>query len=167
MRHLGLLAMGLGLLAVEGAAIRLLQVEVLRPDPILVLVVFLGIRAEAGLVLSVFALGLFADSFAGTPTGMLTCLYLVVWMLVRGSQSFLLADENRVAFGLLFVVSLVFNLMLAGLLAGFTPAGTAVTGILIWMVPLALLNLLLAVPVWAMARGLVGRKHPEVLFGPQ
>lgn len=167
MRHLALIVLGLLLLALEGAACRLLQVEVLRPDPILVLVVFLGIRAEAGSVLSVFVLGLFADSFAGTPTGMLTCLYLVVWMLVRGSQSFLIPDQTRIAFGLLFVVSLVFNLMLAGLLVGFTPGGSVVTGILIWMIPLAFLNLLLAGPVWAMAQRLVGRKQRAILFGPQ
>ena len=68
MRQIGLYLFGIFLLALNGALCRILHLELMHPEPVLVLSVFIALNlslAEGALV--VFFLGVSADSFAGTP----------------------------------------------------------------------------------------------------
>ncbi len=165
MRHLGIIGFAIGLLTIEGAVCRLLHVELLRPDPILVLVVFLAFRAGPVSVVEVFVLGLIADGFAGTPAGMLTMIYLVVWTLCRMAQAFLNPDHQIIQFGMLFFMSLVFDLLLVLVLLSLPEGGGPVSSIMIWALPLALLNLAMAGPIWALSSRISGNRRQVMLFG--
>jgi hypothetical protein len=100
----------------------------------------------------VFFLGVSADSFAGTPMGMLASVHLLVWILVRWSMRFLMPERKGMQLFILFIMSLVFSLLVMLMLA-IMEAGTGP----VWanfkvMFPLALVHLLLAGPIWAVAR---------------
>ncbi len=165
MRRLGLIGFALGLLTVEGAVCRLLHVEMLRPDPILVLVVYLAFRAGTASAVEVFVLGLLADGFAGTPSGMLTMIYLIVWTLVKMAQAFLIPERRLIQFGILFLMSLVFDLLLVIVLVSLPGRGGPVSSLLVWTLPLALLNLAMAGPIWSLARWILGSTRKKALFG--
>ncbi len=152
MRYLALLGLVVVLLAVEGAIGRLFHIELLQPDPVLVLVVFIAFHLGPGGVLLVFASGLVADSAAGAPHGLLTSTYLLVWIVVRATQGVFLPDRKSVQLGMLFVMSLVSTGLVLLMLRLADRAGGLTSALLIWMLPLALLNLFLAWPVWAIAR---------------
>lgn len=153
MRQIGLALFGIFLLALDGVLCRILHLELMHPDPVLLLSVFIALNlSPAEGALMVFFLGLSADSFAGTPMGMLASVHLFVWVLVRWSKRFLMPERRGMQLAIIFVMSLVFSLlvmlMLAIMEAGFGP---------VWanfkvMFPLALVHLLLAGPVWAVAR---------------
>lgn len=168
MKHLGLIGFAIGLLTIEGALTRLMHIEVLRPDPILPLVIFLALRPGAAGALTTFGLGLVADSFSGTPTGMLALIYLVIWGLVRLASAYLLPDRKLVQYTLLFVMSVVFYLALMGMLAGVLIESSSVQGpvstLALWAGPLALINILVAVPIWALSRRILGAHQQVGLF---
>jgi rod shape-determining protein MreD len=153
MRQIGLVLFGIFLLALDGALCRILHLELMHPDPVLVLSVFIALNlSSAEGALMVFFLGLSADSFAGTPMGMLASAHMFVWILVRWSLRFLIPDRKGMQLILLFVMSLVFSLLLMLMLA-IMEAGTGP----VWanfkvMLPLAVIHVLLASPVWALAR---------------
>ena len=120
---------------------------------VLLLVVFIALNLSAAEgALMVFFLGVSADSFAGTPMGMLAFVHLFVWILVRWSMRFIMPERKGMQLVILFVMSLVFSLLVMLMLA-IMEAGTGP----VWanfkvMLPLALVHLLLAGPVWAVAR---------------
>lgn len=153
MRQIGLALLGIFLLALDGALCRILHLELMHPDPVLLLSVFIALNlslAEGALL--VFFLGVSADSFAGTPMGMLASAHMFVWILVRWSMRFILPDRKGMQLALLFVMSLVFSLLVMLLLA-IMEAGTGP----VWasfkvMLPLAVIHVILASPVWALAR---------------
>jgi len=153
MRQVGLALLGIFLLALNGALCRILHLELMHPDPVLLLSVFVALNlslAEGGLI--VFFLGVSADSFAGTPMGMLASAHMLVWILIRWSMRFLLPERKAMQLALLFVMSLVFSLLVMLMLA-VMEAGTGP----VWvsfkvMFPLAVIHVLLAGPVWAIAR---------------
>jgi rod shape-determining protein MreD len=153
MRQVGLALFGVFLLALDGAVCRILHLELMHPDPVLVLSVFIALNlslAEGALV--VFFLGLSVDSFAGTPMGMLASAHMLVWILIRWSMRFLLPERKGMQLAQLFVMSLVFSLLVMLLLA-IMEAGTGP----VWanfkvMLPLAVIHVLLASPIWAIAR---------------
>jgi rod shape-determining protein MreD len=153
MRSVGLVLFGIFLLALDGALCRVLHLELMRPDPVLLLDVFIALHlTSAEGVVMVFLLGVSADSFAGTPMGMLASVHLFVWMLVRWSLRFLIPERRGMQLIILFVMSLVFSLLVMLMLA-IMEAGTGP----VWanfkvMLPLALVHLLLASPVWAISR---------------
>lgn len=153
MRPAGLVLFGVFLLALDGALCRVLHLELMRPDPVLLLDVFIALHlTSAEGVVMVFLLGVSADSFAGTPMGMLASAHLFVWMLVRWSLRFLMPEQKGMQLIILFVMSLVFSLLVMLLLA-ITEAGVGpVWANLKVMFPLALVHLLLAGPIWAVAR---------------
>lgn len=168
MKHLGLIGLAIGLLTIEGALARVMHLDVLRPDPILPLVIILALRPGAAGALTTFGLGLIADSFCGTPTGMLALIYLVIWGLVRMASAYLLPDRRLVQYSLLFVMSVFFYLALMGILAGVLIESASVQGpvstLALWLLPLALLNLLVAMPVWALSRRILGARQQVGLF---
>jgi rod shape-determining protein MreD len=153
MKQIGLVLLGVFLLALDGVLCRVLHLELMHPDPVLLLVVFIGLNLTSGEgVLMVFFLGVSADSFAGTPMGMLASVHLLVWVLVRWSMRLLMPERQGMQLVILFVMSLVFSLLVMLMLA-IMEAGTGP----VWanfkvMLPLALVHLLLAGPVWAVAR---------------
>lgn len=168
MKQLGLIFLAVCLLTLEGALGHLLRLEILRPDPILPLVIFLALRPGVAGAVTTFSLGLIADSFAGTPLGMSAIIYLIIWGLVRLASAYLLPDRKLVQYGLLFAMSLVFYLALMGMLAGVLVGGSDVQGpaatLAIWALPLTLTNLLLAAPIWALTRRILGTPRQAGLF---
>ena len=161
MKYLALLGLVVVLLAVEGAIGRLIHVERLQPDLVLVLVVFIAFHLGPGGVLMVFVSGLVADSSAGAPHGLLTSSYLLVWVLVRAIQGVFIPDRKSVQLGMLFVMSLISTGLVLLMLRLADRAGGLTSALLIWMVPLALLNLVLAWPIWAFARRIVSPSPPK------
>jgi rod shape-determining protein MreD len=153
MRQIGLVLFGVFLLALDGALCRVLHLELMRPNPVLLLDVFiaLNLTSAEGAVM-VFLLGVSADSFAGTPMGMLASVHLFVWMLVRWSLRFLIPERKGMQLVLLFVMSLVFSLLVMPMLAIMEASVGPVWASFKVMLPLALVHLLLAGPVWAVAR---------------
>jgi rod shape-determining protein MreD len=153
MRPIGLVLFGVFLLALDGALCRVLHLELMHPDPILLLDVFIALNlSSVEGVLMVFFLGVSADSFAGTPMGMLASVHLLVWILVRWSVRFLMPERKGMQLTILFVMSLVFSLLVMLMLAIMGAGVGPVWANFKVMPPLALVHLLLAGPVWAVAR---------------
>ncbi len=153
MRSAGLVLFGVILLALDGALCRVLHLELLRPDPVLLLDVFIALHlTSAEGVVMVFLLGVSADSFAGTPMGMLASVHLFVWMLVRWSLRFLIPERKGMQLIILVVMSLVFSLLVMLMLAIMEAGAGPVWANIKVMLPLALVHVLLASPVWAVAR---------------
>ena len=152
MRLIALVAYGVVLLIIQGAIFRILHLDFFRPDPILILVVFLALRGSEGALVSCFILGFIAEAFAGSTTGMLTIIYLVVWMVIRTALVFLLSERHLLQYGFVFFMSLLAHLAQLAIWATM-PSGNWPLGTLgIWMVPLAIVNLMLAGPIWIGAR---------------
>ncbi|MBN2493171.1 MAG: hypothetical protein JXR96_01165 [Deltaproteobacteria bacterium] len=148
--------MAIVLLALEGSLCRVLHLESLRPDLSLVLVVFTSFHLGAGGLVLVLGLGLIADGFAGTPPGLFTSVYIVVWSAVRGSMRFVIPGIRSVQMITIFLAS-VFSYLLVALMYFALDLGQGPIAILLtWMLPLALANVLLALPVWALARRVLG-----------
>lgn len=153
MRYLALLVYGVFLLALDGALCRVFHLEWIHPDPILLLDVFIALHLTftEGAVL-VFLSGIAADSFAGTPTGMLLTAHMLAWLLVRWARQFVVPDQPLVQRFLVFVLSILFNLFLVLQLATMDTGNGPIWISLKSMVPLALLHVLLARLVWMPAR---------------
>ena len=153
MRQIGLALLGIFLLALDGALCRILHLELMHPDPVLLLAIFIALNLSAaeGAVV-VFFLGLSADSFAGTPMGMLASVHMLVWILVRWSKRFLLPDQKGMQLVLVFVMSLVFSLLVMLMLAIMEAGSGPVWANFKVMFPLAIIHVLLASPIWALAR---------------
>lgn len=153
MRQVALTLLGLLLLAVNGALGRILHLELMRPDVVLLLNVFIGLNLKATEgALMVFVLGVASDSFAGTPMGMFASIHLLIFVLVRWSVRLLMPERRGIQLLLLLVMSLLSSLLSVLFLAlvkfGTGPIWTSLKA----MIPLALVHLLLAVPVWSLAR---------------
>jgi cell shape-determining protein MreD len=156
MRALGLISLALAALTLEGVICHVLHVDSLRPDPVLALVVLLALRPTVSKAVLACLLGLLADGFAGTPLGLLACVYVLLWGLISVVQVFLLPDRPLVQYGLLFGAGLLFFPLLA-LVSLSAPQPAAPIGhILAWMAPVAVFNLLVAVPVWSVANRILG-----------
>jgi len=156
-RNLLLLLLGLLLLAFSGAFCRIFHFEWLHPDPVLMLDVYIAMEIQPlGGGLLVFVLGLFADSFAGTPMGMLASAHLLIWMAVRAIKSLVVPDRGPVQYGILLVMSLIFSLITMLQLVVMDADSGMMWVNLKAMLPLAFVNLVLAAPVWALARWMSG-----------
>ena len=153
MKQIGLVLFGVFLLALDGALCRILHLELMHPDPVLLLSVFIALNLSSGEgAVMVFFLGLSADSFAGTPMGMLASVHIFVWILVRWSTRFIIPERKGMQLALLFVMSLVFSLLVMLMLAIMEAGGGPVWANFKVMLPLAIIHVLLASPVWAGAR---------------
>ena len=89
MRIAVMLALTLLLLCLESVAVKVFGFSVTRIDVTLVLVVFLGLRANTveG-AFSAFSVGYLLDVFTGRPTGLYPFLAVLVFLLVRLLASF-------------------------------------------------------------------------------
>lgn len=83
------LLLTLALLCVESVAVKVFGFSVTRIDVTLVLVVFLGLRANTveG-AFTAFGVGYLLDAFTGRPTGLYPFLAVLVFLLVRLLASF-------------------------------------------------------------------------------
>jgi rod shape-determining protein MreD len=155
MRPVFLAVFGILLLIIKSVAVRALHIELLNPDLGLLLAVFMAfyLRPFPGLMV-VFVLGLFADSLGGTPLGMKAFIDLTVFFIVRVSLRVLLPDRLMTQLVLLFLASIISSLLLVVMLMEVGPG--VITPVIRWMLPLALLHVILAVPIWAMARKISG-----------
>jgi rod shape-determining protein MreD len=155
MKPVFLTVFGILLLLIKSVAVRVLHIELLHPDLDVLLAVFVAfhLRPFPGLMV-VFVLGLFADSLGGTPLGMKASIDLAVFFIVRLSLRVLLPDRLMTQLLLLLVASIISSLLLVVVLMEVGPG--AMTPIIHWMVPLAVLNTILAVPIWAVARRISG-----------
>ncbi len=152
MRKIAFVFFGLLLLALDGALLQVLHVEWVHPDPVLILSVYLALnlRSGEGLVV-VFFLGAAADSFAGTPLGMMVSVHVLVWLAACWARRFVLSNQVAAHLGVLFAMSLLLSLLLSVYLLAMD-----VHGQVLWInfkaaFPLAFIHLLLAPPVWAVA----------------
>jgi rod shape-determining protein MreD len=155
MKPVFLVIFGILLLLIKSVAIRVLHIELLHPDLGLLLAVFVAfhLRPLPGLMV-VLVLGLFADSLGGTPLGMKALIDLVVFFIVRLSLRVLLPDRLVTQLLLLFLASIISSLILVVALMEVGPG--VIAPVIHWMVPLAVLNTILAVPIWFVARRISG-----------
>jgi cell shape-determining protein MreD len=89
MRSAIMLVLTLVLLCIESVAVKVFGFSVTRIDVTLVLVVFLGLRANTveG-AFTAFSIGYLLDVFTGRPTGLYPFLAVLVFLLVRLLSSF-------------------------------------------------------------------------------
>jgi rod shape-determining protein MreD len=155
MRPVFLTVFGILLLLIKSVAVRAFHIELLHPDLGLLMAVFVAfhLRPFPGLMV-VFVLGLFTDSIGGTPLGMKALIDLTMFFIVRLSLRVLLPDRLMTQFVLLFLASIVSSLVLVIVLIEVGPG--VITPVIYWMVPLALLNTILGIPIWAVARQISG-----------
>ncbi len=157
MRQLFLILLGIFLIALSGAIYRALHLELIHPDIGLLLVVFTALRMkrDQGIVI-VTALGFVADSFAGSPTGMFAFIYLLVWLSTRLGARVFLPDTKNAQYKLIFAMSL-FAGLLQIIFLGLAGTGAGpVLAVLKVILPLALIHVLIAKPVWVLAQKTVG-----------
>ncbi|MBW1807336.1 MAG: rod shape-determining protein MreD [Deltaproteobacteria bacterium] len=153
MRHLAVIGLGIILLTVTGAVCRVLHTEWVRPDPILILVVYISIFMKPGEgVLTAFVLGAIADSFASTPWGMLMSASIVVWMFARHLRRFMQPNQSTALVGVMFITSLLFSMLIFVYLAAMGASDGVIWVNLKAVLPLAFINAVLAVPVWSLAK---------------
>ncbi len=153
MRHLAVIGLGILLLTVTGAICRVLHTEWVRPDPIFILVVYVSIFMKPGEgVLTAFALGAIADSFASTPWGMLMSVAIAIWMFARHLRRFILPNQSTALVGVMFITSLLFSLLTFVFLAAMGASSGVIWANLKAVLPLACINAVLAAPVWSLAK---------------
>lgn len=159
MRKIGFAAFGLLLLSLDGALMRVLHIEWVRPDPVLILSVYLALNMRAGEgALVVAFLGAAAGSFAGTPPGMMISAHFLVWLAACWARRFVLSNRLTARLVMLFVMSLVFSLLMFVYLAAME-----ISAQVLWInfkaaLPLAFLYIALAPPIWAVA-GKIWPRH--------
>jgi hypothetical protein len=152
LKHLALIGFGLFLLTLTGAFGRVFHLEWVRPDPILVLDVFIAMYMEPTLgVLSVFILGIASDSFAGTPPGMLANCHLIVWVIMRWSKKLLMFKNRSAQLGLVWIVSLLFCMMVMANLVILKINTGAIWVCFKAMLPNSFINMLVAMIVWSVS----------------
>ena len=154
MRSFLLLLLALVLLLLAGAAGRILHLELLRPDLALILTVFVALRVPGshGAAL-VFVVGLLQDSLSGLPLGCSALVGLGVWLALRFGKRFLMSAQLGVQLGLLFGASLIAQLA-TGVLISISGEGPW-AWIAVYGLPLAVLQVAVAVPTWALAHRLM------------
>lgn len=153
MNPLRLLVLGWVLEAANGALGRVLHLEWFRLEPLLTLVVYAAIAGRGGAsLLTVFGLGMLADSLGGTPLGARTSGYLILWALLHSVRRFLLPETSFVRMVLVFGAGALLGLLsLAYPLLAATAPGTVKMQLLAWL-PVAVGSALLAPLLWPAAR---------------
>jgi len=98
-RDLLLLLTGLLLLVLQAAVGSVLDLGVLMPNPLLPMVIYLGMAPDVSLVRGAvlsFVLGLLLDSFCGNAMGLLTFVHEATYLVARGA-GFRLIMRGRVS----------------------------------------------------------------------
>ena len=153
MRILAFACMGIVLLSLDGAFCRILHLEWIHPDPVLVLTVYVAlfIRTAMGILMVAF-LGAASDSFAGTPPGMLMSSYVFVWMLASILRRFVMRKRMSAQLSVVFAASLFHSLLMFAYLLALDAHSGVLWINLKAMFPLALFHVLLAIPILPLAK---------------
>jgi rod shape-determining protein MreD len=157
MRYFGIVVLGIVLMAVNGAFCRVFHLEIVHLDVVLVLVVFIALETKTipGLIV-VAVLGLLADSFAQTPFGMYGSNHLLVWVFTRIALRMVITDTRSSKIKVLLAMSLLSSILSMIQLAIMPISSDAVIIVLKVMIPLAIMQAVLAIFVWPLARKIVG-----------
>lgn len=155
MKPVALAIFGITLVLIKSVAMRVFHIELLHPDLGVVMAVFAAfhLRPLSGSIV-VLVVGLFADSLGGTPLGMKASIDLLVFFIVRFSLRILLPDRTVTQIIMLFVASIISSLLLLVALTEIEPRVTV--PVIHWMLLLAVLNTMVAIPIWAVSRLISG-----------
>ena len=93
-----------------------------------------------------------AESFAATPPGMMMSAYILIWLAARWLRRFSMPGQTGVQLGALFALSILSSLLMFVYLLAMDVAEGVLWINLKAMLPLAVLHVILAIPVWALAR---------------
>ena len=116
----------------------------LKPDLLLILVVYLGINEDygpGGLLAYIF--GSLLDVFAGSFMGMYGMTFLVLFFTVRGTVSYFNSENPLLLLFLVFCGTLLEAAMLV-LLGFMAQAGSLWLVVLRWILPQLIINVLIA-----------------------
>jgi len=133
----------------------------LKPDLLLILVVYLGINEEYGSGgLLAYLFGCLLDVFAGSYMGMYGLTFLVIFFTVRGTVSFFNSENPLLLLFLVFCGTLLEAGML--ILLGFlAQIGDLWIIVVRWIVPQLLLNLSVAYLILSVITRLQ-RRYPRL-----
>jgi len=116
----------------------------LKPDLLLILVVYLGVNEKYGSGgLLAYSLGCLLDVFAGSYMGTYGMTFLVLFFSVRGAVSFFNSENPFLLLFMVFCGTLLEAVLLV-LLGSLAQAGDLWLIILQWIVPQVFVNVLLA-----------------------
>jgi len=163
MRAAIMLGLTLLLLSVESVAVKLFGFSVTRIDVTLVLVVFLGLRANpVEGAFTAFGVGYLLDVFTGRPTGLYPFLAVLVFLLVRLLASFVDA-RARGLFALMAGAATFGHALLAVFFSWLTSLGGTGTVATLSGVPLQVgLSLVTAFLIWPLLLKLdPGHERPQ------
>lgn len=128
MASLWLIAFGFGLLVVQSAVAMLVPMDIVTPNLVLPIVVYLGVSPEVHIVrgaLVGFALGYLLDSNCGSPMGLHTFVMTASFMVARGAGLRLFPQGTGFQVLLTFLMTVAFGATVIALRAIFeqpTPA---------------------------------------------
>lgn len=159
MRNVAILAIGLGLLLVQGNLFRFigpLKLHGATPSLVLPLVIFLGVH-EANMArgaLLAFGLGYFTDLLASAPIGMFAFTYVAIWWLSRVAAVRLSAQTVPTQMFLALVFALIESAVVLMLLAIFGVDPQRSVELSTVLLPHALSTALFSPPVFKIAQRL-------------
>ena len=137
----------------------------LKPDLLLILVVYLGVNEQYGRGgIAAYFLGILLDVYAGTFMGMYGMAFLVILFVVRGTVSFFNSENPFLLLFMVFCGTLLETAMLI-LLGGLAKAGDVWLVIARWILPQVLLNVLVAYIIMFMLTRLQRRLPRLVIPG--
>jgi rod shape-determining protein MreD len=156
---LGCLLAGIGLLFLQSAVLPAFLPWQLKPDLLLIMVVYLGFQEssfKAGV--ATYLLGLLQDTFAGTCLGLYGLVFLIIFLAVKGASGRLNTESPVLLFFIVLCGTLLEALILIFTLGFFAEAGrswTIIAGGLAWQTLLNLAGawMLLGARSWLRQRG--------------
>ena len=152
MRLAVFVCLGIFLLALDGALCRVFHLEWIHPDPVLILVVYAAMFSpSAGGAVAAMALGWAAGNFAGTPPGLLMTSYVLVWIGTGWMRRFIVPSRVAAQLGVVFLMSLFHSLLALAFLSWLGSDAGVMWVVAKAMLPLALIHVLLALPIWSLA----------------
>ncbi len=141
----GYFLLGLAGILVESALAPALLPLHLKPELLLVLVIYLGLyRQGFSAGLAAYTIGLLQDSFAGSCLGLYGLIFLVLYLILRGLAERLNAESPALLLFMVLCGTLLQAAMLIFLLGFLTDAGPVWRNILRSLPLQSLLNLICA-----------------------
>jgi rod shape-determining protein MreD len=110
MRNAATLVLGFALLLVQAAVATILPLHPFTPNPLLPIVIYLGVHQDVSLLRGAFLsffLGYLLDEFCGSPMGLLTFVTVATFMLARGAGLRLFLRGPLFQVGLTFAIGLL------------------------------------------------------------
>lgn len=171
MRSAAFVLLGFSLLVVQAAVGVLLPLTEWAPNPILPIVIFLGVANDVHVVkgaLLAFVLGYLLDSFSGSPMGLSTFVMVASFLIARGAGLNLFMRGPALQGLTTFVFSLIAGGCVLALRAIFEPPAPfpldSATHTVVSLVAGAATTAVLGPPIFALVRrldGLVTRRREE------